>query len=147
MPRLLPVLALCLPALAHAQDPPVGGIGLLACREVIGPENAPYLAQVGDWALGYMAGRLDAGQSPAGAAAPSPGRATDVVTGVALRCRQDPDMPVIEAVRSLADRIYGEAARAGAVDPAGAGPEPDEPEASDPAASVPRPEPRPDRPG
>ncbi len=142
MPRALALLILlALPLSAQGQDAVVGGIGLLACREVVGPENIPYLAQVGDWALGYLAGRLDAGQVPVAGATLSPGLAADVVTGVALRCRQNPDMAVIDAVRAFAGEIFAEPPRAGAV-AAAAAPDADP---ADPLADAPRPAPRPDR--
>lgn len=121
MLRPLALLALALPVAAPAQDAAVGGIGTLACREVIGAENAPYLAQVGDWALGYLAGRLDAGQVAAAGTALSTDAAIDAVTGISVRCRLQPDMAVIDAVRDYAGGIFDEDPRAGAVSPVAMG--------------------------
>ena len=130
-------------------EPPVGGVGRLACRAVIGPENAAYLGQVGDWALGYMAGRLDAGDELEEDATLSPDDTLDVITGIAVRCRETPDQPVIEAVRSFAERVFGAEAQAGPITADAPPPAPDVPEpessAEPPEQSI-VPEPRPGEP-
>ncbi len=141
MIRTLALLALVVPAAAPAQEAPVGGIGALACREVVGAENAPYLAQVGDWALGYLSGRLDAGQRPAAGTALSTGSAIDAVTGIAVRCARRPDMAVIDAVRDYAAGIFDEPPQGRAIAPLAMG-DADE-EGGRIAAAVPRPRPRP----
>lgn len=127
-------------------EPPVGGVGRLACSAIVGPENAAYLGQVGDWALGYMAGRLDAGDELAEGETLSPDDTVDVVAGVAVRCRESPDQPVIEAVRDFAERVFGTEAQAGPIVADAPPPPPDAPEnaasAEPPRESV-APEPRP----
>lgn len=111
----------------EADDTRVGGVGRMACAQVMGPENAPYLGQVGDWALGYMAGRIDAGQAPVEGATLSSADSVDVVAGIALRCREDADMPVIDAVRSFAEEVFGETAEGGPVTADPPPPRPDVP--------------------
>lgn len=127
-------------------EPPVGGVGRLACSAIVGPENAAYLGQVGDWALGYMAGRLDAGDELAEGETLSPDDTVDVVAGVAVRCRENPDQPVIEAVRGFAERVFGTEAQAGPIVADAPPPPPDAPEsaaeAEPPRESI-APEPRP----
>ena len=108
--------AAAVPAMAQeGDDTRLGGVGRMVCAQLAGARNAPYLGQVGDWALGYMAGRVDAGQTPVDGATLSTADPADVVAGVALRCRQDPDMAVIDAVRSYATEVFGEPARGGPV--------------------------------
>ncbi|WP_375262938.1 hypothetical protein [Palleronia sp.] len=128
-------------------EPPVGGVGRLACAAIIGPENAPYLGQAGDWALGYMAGRLDAGDELGEGSTLSPDDSLDVVAGIAVRCHENPDQPVIEAVRGFAQRVFGTEAQAGPVAPDAPPPPPDMPDSAA-SAEPPResiaPEPRPD---
>lgn len=128
-------------------EPPVGGVGRLACAAIVGPENAAYLGQAGDWALGYMAGRIDAGEEVTGGATLSPDDTVDVVSGIAVRCRENPDQPVIEAVRAFAERVFGAEAQAGPVT-ADAPPPPADPPEGAASAEPPRqsvaPEPRPE---
>lgn len=128
-------------------EPPVGGVGRLACGAIVGAENAAYLGQAGDWAMGYMAGRIDAGEEVLEDATLSPDDAVDVVSGIAVRCRENPDQPVIQAVRTFAERVFGAEAQAGPVTADAPPPAPDMPEsaASDDSArrTVP-PEPRPE---
>ncbi len=131
-----------LPAAAQ-ERPPIGGVGLLSCADVTGAAQAPYLAQVGDWALGYMAGRIDAGQSPVAGAALSPARAGDVVTAIAIRCRQAPDMIVAEAVRSVAQKIFAAPAQGG---PLATEADPDGADEGLTLEHAPRPRPRPEPP-
>ncbi|SPJ24298.1 hypothetical protein [Palleronia abyssalis] len=130
---------------AYAQDePPVGGIGRLACSEITGAANAPYLAQASDWALGYMAGRIDAGQSPAEGETLSPDDSVDVIAGIAIRCRETPDAPVIDAVRAYADRIFDETAEGGPVTADPPAPPPDMPPEPEAPRETDAPPPRPD---
>ena len=89
------------PAFAQDAEDAVGGVGRLACSEVSGPGNAAYLGQVADWALGYMAGRIDAGQTPSDDATLSPSDSIDVITGIASRCNATPSAPVIDAVSAI----------------------------------------------
>ncbi len=140
MIRALAVLVLALPAPSSAQEARAGGIATLACREVIGEGSAPYLAQVGDWTLGYLAGRLDAGQVPSEDTALSTDAGIDAVTDIAVRCRQDPGVAVIDAVRDYARGIFDEEPQGGPVSPLAMG-DTDE----DIVGAAPRPEPRPER--
>ncbi|QFU09240.1 hypothetical protein PARPLA_02430 [Rhodobacteraceae bacterium THAF1] len=130
---LIAGLMLCAaPATAQDDTPqddvPLGGVGRLACSQVTGAGNLPYLSQAADWALGYMAGRLDAGQVLQDDAALSPADPIDLVTGIATRCTETPDAPVIDAVRDIAAKVFGDAADAGPVVADAPPPEPDLPE-------------------
>ncbi|TDL79720.1 hypothetical protein E2L08_08940 [Palleronia sediminis] len=115
---LLAALVVAAPAIAQEtlpDDVPVSGIGREACATIIGVDNLPLLAQAGDWALGYLAGRVDAGQSPSEGATLSPVDPVDVVTGLSARCRQAPEGPVIDAVRGYAEEVFMQAAQGGEV--------------------------------
>ena len=134
--------ALALPGAGAAQedDTPLGGVGRLACSQVLGVENVIQLGEVADWALGYMAGRLDAGQTVVDGAEISPADGVDVITGIAQRCRETPDAAVVTAVRDVAQVIYGEAAQGGKVVADPPPPEPDLPPPPGSEAPPPRPE-------
>lgn len=128
-------------------EPPVGGVGRLACGAIVGPENVAYLGQAGDWAMGYMAGRIDAGEEVIEDATLSPDDAVDVVSGIAMWCRENRDQPVIQAVRTFAERVFGSEAQAGPVTADAPPPPPDMPEGAadaDPPRESVAPEPRPE---
>ena len=122
----------------------LGGVGRFACAQITGVDNFVYLGQAADWALGYMAGRLDAGQTIAADATISPADSIDLVTGIATRCAETPEAAVIDAVRDIALKIYGEDAAGGEVAADPLPPEPVMPEPKPPAGSV-APPPRPEQ--
>ncbi|RVT84039.1 hypothetical protein DXV76_10070 [Rhodobacteraceae bacterium CCMM004] len=112
------VLCACVALSAAAQDEPpeaadeaaaqgIGGIGLEACRNITGVQNLPVLAQVSDWALGYMAGRADGGAVPDPDEPLSPTSSTDLATAILTHCTGNPDATVLAAVRRVAARVYG----------------------------------------
>ncbi|MBJ3762803.1 hypothetical protein ILP92_08600 [Maribius pontilimi] len=85
----------------------IGGIGLSACSDVTGAENAPLLAQAGDWLLGYMAGRIDAGEMLVEDEPLSAASSIDIVTSIATFCAENPDATVLAAARRYGGRVFG----------------------------------------
>lgn len=85
----------------------IGGIGLASCASVTGAENAPRLAEAADWALGYMAGRLDAGQKAGEEAALVTDQGADLATAILLHCAKETDSSVLAAMRAYASRAFG----------------------------------------
>lgn len=112
-------LALILLAgMAHAQDTApsvteaaeargIGGMGLTACRDLAGAENTPLLAQAGDWMLGYMAGRIDAGEMLVADEPLSAASSIDVVTSIATFCGANGEATVLAAARRYGQRVFG----------------------------------------
>ena len=90
-----------------------------------------------------MAGRLDAGQAVDEDPALSPADPIDLVPGIAARCAETPDAPVIDAVREIAAKVFGETAEGGAIVADPAPPPPDLPEPETPRETM-TPPPRPD---
>jgi|GEM_PF-5633173 len=93
--------------IALAEEAGIGGLGLAPCRDVTGPENAPLLAQAGDWMLGYMAGRIDAGETLVEGEPLSAASSIDIVTSIATFCVQNPDATVLGAARRYGQRVFG----------------------------------------
>ena len=85
----------------------IGGIALELCENVVGAQNAPVLAQAGDWGLGYMAGRIDAGEMLVEGTPLSASNSIDIVTSVALHCRDNPEDSVLDALRLYAETVFG----------------------------------------
>jgi len=85
----------------------IGGIGLASCASVAGAGNAPRLAEAADWALGYMAGRLDAGQKAGAEAALVTDQGADLATAILLHCADEPASSVLAAMRAYAARAFG----------------------------------------
>lgn len=136
----LAALVLATPALARAESPAIGGVGLQYCANVTGAENAPNLAEAVDWAMGYFAGRIDAGQMP-GQPGPLTADPMDAAVAITQFCRANPASTVLEAVRDQSLQVFA------------SHPAPQAPLAEDLAAtsqfempvSMPRPKPRPIR--
>lgn len=86
----------------------MAGIGIQGCETVRGVENAPVLAQAADWALGYMAGRRDAGHSPVDGTPLSTIDPTDLAVSIALYCREYPYAIILDALRDYGTRVFAE---------------------------------------
>ena len=91
----------------RAGDAGIGGVGLEPCSGVVGADNAPMLAQASDWALGYMAGRIDGGDTLVAGEPLSAANSIDLVTGLLLHCRENPDHTVLAAARAYGARVFG----------------------------------------
>lgn len=93
--------------IAAAEAAGIGGIGLQPCGQITGVENVNVLAQAADWALGYMAGRIDGGDTLTEGEPLVALDSTDVATSMLIFCRANPGLPVIEAARSFGGRVFG----------------------------------------
>lgn len=116
--RILILLGIVMGGMAHAQgnepgvaelaaEAGIGGIGLRPCADVIGAANAPILAQAGDWMLGYMAGRIDAGETLVEGEPLSAASSIDIVTSIAAFCAGNADATVLAAARRYGQRVFG----------------------------------------
>ena len=67
MRAMIAALLLATPAAAQDRPPdfnePIAGPGVADCADVMGVDNVMNLAQATDWAMGYLAGRMDAGHA------------------------------------------------------------------------------------
>lgn len=85
----------------------IGGVGLSPCADLVGVENVSVLAQAADWALGYMAGRIDAGDALVEGEPLDASSSTDIATGILLFCTDNPDATLLAATRSYGERVFG----------------------------------------
>lgn len=85
----------------------IGGLGLETCANLVGAENSPRLAEATDWTLGYMAGRLDAGEKLVKDEPLAASDSTDIATALLLHCRNAPDATVLAAARAYGERVFG----------------------------------------
>ena len=105
--------ALLLAAPAWAQDRPPGfdepmaGPGVADCEDVMGVENVMNLAQSTDWAMGYLAGRLDGGDEPV---SDDPEALTDpleLAVQIRTYCAANPYALVLDALRAYGRTSFG----------------------------------------
>ena len=96
------------PAQVVNESEVMAGIGIQDCSTIRGVQNAPVLAQAADWALGYMAGRRDAGHSPVDGTPLSTTSPTDIATSIVLYCREYPHAVILDALRDYGTRVFAE---------------------------------------
>ena len=102
--------ALALPAAAQDRPPgfdePIAGPGIADCAAVSGVENVMNLAQATDWAMGYLAGRMDAGHSPE---VDDPAALTDpleLAFQIRTYCDENPYALVLDALRAYGRDVF-----------------------------------------
>lgn len=137
----LAALVLAAPAPVLADSPVIGGVGLQYCANVTGAENTPNLAEAVDWAMGYFAGRIDAGQMP-GASGPLTADPVDAAVAIVSFCRDTPEATVLDAIRAQSAQVF--ASRPAPQAPLVEDLAPDSP--FEMPVSWPKPKPRPERP-
>ena len=110
MRTMLAATLVAAPAFAQDRPPdfadPMGGPGLADCAEVMGVENVMNLAQATDWAMGYLAGRLDAGHAPV---VNDPATMTDpleVAVRIRTYCADNPYALVLDALRDYGRDVF-----------------------------------------
>ena len=87
-------------------DEPIAGPGVADCADVMGVENVMNLAQATDWAMGYLAGRMDAGDSPQAA---NPDALTDpleLAFQIRTYCDANPYALVLDALRAYGRDVF-----------------------------------------
>ena len=110
MRAAIATLLLALPAAAQDRPPgfdePIAGPGVADCADVSGVDNVMNLAQATDWAMGYLAGRMDAGDAPR---VDDPAVLTDpleLAFQIRTYCADNPYALVLDALRAFGRETF-----------------------------------------
>ena len=112
MRRTLAAIVVAMPVAAQDRPPgfdePIAGPGIADCAEVTGVDNVMNLAQATDWAMGYLAGRMDAGHSAEGN---DPEKLTDpleLAFQIRTYCDANPYALVLDALRAYGRDVFAD---------------------------------------
>ena len=101
---------LAMPAAAQDRPPgfeePIAGPGVAGCADVMGVENVVNLAQATDWAMGYVAGRMDAGDAPVGTGTAALTDPLELAFRIRSYCDANPYALVLDALRDFGRETF-----------------------------------------
>ena len=110
MRATLAALLLAVPAFAQDRPPdfdePIAGPGVADCADVMGVENVMNLAQATDWAMGYLAGRMDAGDAPVTEDMEALTDPLELAFQIRTYCDANPYALVLDALRSYGQDMF-----------------------------------------